>query len=101
MSQEELMNAIAEIEREIAILPEGSITKKKIRDKEYYYHRIARNGKRVEKYIDFSFIYDEVKHLYCEDNGRPSIDPVVLFKLVFIQTLDGCICQVKNGPSYI
>lgn len=53
MTQEELMNAIAEIEREIAILPEGSITKKKIRDKEYYYHRIARNGKRVEKYIDF------------------------------------------------
>ncbi|MCI6429423.1 MAG: AAA family ATPase, partial [Lachnospiraceae bacterium] len=43
----------AEIEREIAILPEGSITKKKIRDKEYYYHRITRNGKRVEKYIDF------------------------------------------------
>ena len=53
MSQEELMNAIAEIEREIAILPEGSITKKKIRDKEYYYYRITRNGKRVEKYIDF------------------------------------------------
>ena len=53
MSQEELMNAIAEIERDIAILPEGSITKKKIRDKEYYYHRITRNGKRVEKYIDF------------------------------------------------
>ena len=53
MSQEELMNAIAEIEREIAILPEGSITKKKIRDKEYYYHRITRKGKRVEKYIDF------------------------------------------------
>ena len=53
MSQEELMNAIAEIERDIAILPEGSITKKKIRDKEYYYHRITRKGKRVEKYIDF------------------------------------------------
>ena len=53
MSQEELMNAIAEIERDIAILPEGSITKKKIKDKEYYYHRITRNGKRVEKYIDF------------------------------------------------
>jgi len=27
--------------------------------------------------------------LYCEDNGRPSLDPVVLFKLVFIQTIDG------------
>ena len=32
---------------------------------------------------------NEVKALYCEDNGRPSIDPVVLFKLVFIQALDG------------
>lgn len=27
--------------------------------------------------------------MYCLVNGRPSIDPVVLFKLVFIQTLDG------------
>jgi len=45
--------------------------------------------RKIDKYIDFNFIYDEVKDLYCEDNGRPSIDPVVLFKLVFIQTLDG------------
>lgn len=45
--------------------------------------------RKIEKYIDFSFIYDEVKDMYCENNGRPSIDPVVLFKLVFIQTLDG------------
>ena len=27
--------------------------------------------------------------MYCENNGRPSYDPVVLFKLVFIQALDG------------
>ena len=45
--------------------------------------------RKVDKYIDFAFIYDEVKDLYCSDNGRPSIDPVVLFKLVFIQALDG------------
>ena len=45
--------------------------------------------RKVDKYIDFTFIYDEVKELYCENNGRPSIDPVVLFKLVFIQALDG------------
>ena len=43
MGQEELMNKIAELEREIAILPEGSITKKKIKDKEYYYHRVTMN----------------------------------------------------------
>ena len=45
--------------------------------------------RKIDKYIDFTFIYDKVKDLYCEDNGRPSIDPVVLFKLVFIQALDG------------
>ena len=45
--------------------------------------------RKVDKYIDFTFIYDEVKELYCSDNGRPSIDPVVLFKLVFIQALEG------------
>ena len=39
----------------------------------------------IDKAIDFSFIYDEVKELYCRDNGRPSIDPVVLFKIVMIQ----------------
>ena len=53
MGQEELINKIAELEREIAILPEGSITKKRIRDKEYYYHRITINGKRTERYVDF------------------------------------------------
>ena len=45
--------------------------------------------RKIDKYIDFNFIYEEVKDLYCVDNGRMSIDPVVLFKLVFIQTLDG------------
>ena len=45
--------------------------------------------RKIDKYIDFSFIYDKVKDLYCENNGRPSIDPVVLFKLVFIQAIDG------------
>ena len=39
----------------------------------------------IDKALDFSFIYDLVRPLYCEDNGRPSIDPVVLFKIVLIQ----------------
>jgi len=54
MRQEELMSRIMELEREISILPEGSITKKKIREKEYYYHRITLNGKRIENYLDFT-----------------------------------------------
>lgn len=43
----------------------------------------------IQRTIDFTFIYDLVKDKYCEDNGRPSIDPVVLFKIVFIQYLFG------------
>ena len=53
LGQEELMNQIAEIEREIALLPEGSITKKRIKEKEYFYHRITKNGKRIENYLSF------------------------------------------------
>lgn len=43
----------------------------------------------VEASIDFSFIYDEVKDLYSEIFGRPSIDPVVLIKLIMLQALYG------------
>jgi len=39
----------------------------------------------IDQAIDFRFIYDDVKDLYCENNGRPSVDPVVLFKIVLIQ----------------
>ena len=45
--------------------------------------------RKIDECIDFTFIYDEVKDLYCCTNGRPSIDPVVLFKLVFIEALEG------------
>ncbi|WP_373419488.1 IS1182 family transposase [Salirhabdus sp. Marseille-P4669] len=40
--------------------------------------------RKVDKYIDFSFIIDKVKPYYSEDNGRPSLDPLVLFKMMFI-----------------
>ena len=44
--------------------------------------------RKVDKYIDFTFIESEVKDLYSLDNGRPT-DPIVMFKLVFIQYIDG------------
>jgi len=43
----------------------------------------------IDRSIDFTFIYDSVKELYCYDNGRPSIDPVVLFKIILTQFLFG------------
>lgn len=44
----------------------------------------------IDRAIDFSFIYDEVEGLYSSyEVGRPGIDPVSLFKIVFIQYLFG------------
>jgi transposase len=45
--------------------------------------------RRIDAFIDFEFIRDKVRHLYCIDNGRPATDPVVLFKLLFIGYLYG------------
>jgi len=38
--------------------------------------------RKVDAAVDFGFIRDRVKHLYYADNGRPALDPVVLFKLL-------------------
>lgn len=45
--------------------------------------------RKIDKVIDFGFIRERVKELYCADNGRPAIDPVVLFKMLFIGYLYG------------
>ena len=45
--------------------------------------------RKIEAAVDFDELYEMVEPLYCADNGRPSIDPVVLFKMVLIQHLYG------------
>jgi transposase len=45
--------------------------------------------RKVDGAVDFGFIRERVKHLYCEDNGRPALDPVVLFKLLLLGYLYG------------
>ena len=41
--------------------------------------------RRVDRYVDFSFIYDLVEEKYSPDRGRASIDPVTLIKIPLIQ----------------
>lgn len=53
-----LYEQIEKKEREIARLPEGGIAKKTIKGKDYYYHRITRDGKRVENYVSFEDVKD-------------------------------------------
>ncbi len=45
--------------------------------------------RRVAKIVDLSFIYDVTHDLYCEDNGRPSVDPVLFFRMQLIGYLFG------------
>lgn len=60
MDNEKIIERIAEIEREIAVLPAGGVSKKNVHGKVYYYHRITQNGKRMEKYVKVEDV-DELK----------------------------------------
>ena len=43
----------------------------------------------IDKAIDWTFIYDLVEEKYSPNHGRPSMDPVMLIKIPFIQYLYG------------
>ena len=45
--------------------------------------------RKVDKTIDFSFIHPLVEHLYCSDNGRPALDPTMMFKILILGYLVG------------
>lgn len=39
----------------------------------------------IDKQIDFSFVEEEVKDLYCADNGRPCYPPEQMFRILFLE----------------
>jgi transposase len=45
--------------------------------------------RKIDAAVDFNGLYELVEPLYSEENGRPSVDPVVLVKMVLIQHLYG------------
>jgi transposase len=45
--------------------------------------------RKIERVVDFSFIHERVAGLYCPDNGRPALDPVMMFKALFVGYLFG------------
>jgi transposase len=62
--------------------------------------------RKIEAAIDFDFIYPLVEEMYSLDNGRPSVDPVVLTKMVFVQYLFGIrsmrqtIKEIETNVAY-
>ena len=69
MAQLDIIERINELEREIALLPPGSIAVKKVKSKDYYYHRITQNQKRTETYVDF----DQVEELRAQIEKKKGI----------------------------
>lgn len=51
MELDKTLTRIAKLEHQIAELPAGSVTKKTVNGKDYYYHRWTEEKKRREKYI--------------------------------------------------
>lgn len=45
--------------------------------------------RKIEKVMDYEWLYKRLEPYYCHDNGRPGTDPVVLIKMVLIQHLFG------------
>ena len=45
--------------------------------------------RKLERHMDFNFIYHETACHYSANNGRPSINPVILIKYLMIVFLYG------------
>ena len=45
--------------------------------------------RKVERVMDYDWLYERLSPYYCADNGRPGADPVVLIKMVLLQHLYG------------
>lgn len=41
--------------------------------------------RQIIELVDFSFVYSELKDAYCLDDGRNAIDPIQMFKYLFLK----------------
>jgi transposase len=62
--------------------------------------------RKIDKHVDFSFIKKLTRNCYCSNNGRPSIDPEIFFRLMVVSYLYGIssdrqLCeQVRYNLAY-
>ena len=47
--------------------------------------------KRVDRVLDLSWLHDAVSECYCQDNGRPSIDPESALRLMLAGFFEGIV----------
>ena len=70
MNPIEIQARITELETQVSNLPAGSIAKKTIKGKDYFYHRQTQNGKRHEKYVSA----DDVDDLRAQIKQRKKLE---------------------------
>ena len=70
MNLSEIQARAAELEQQISALPAGSITKKTVSGKDYFYHRWTENKKRREKYIPA----DELENFRAQIERRKELE---------------------------
>ena len=51
--------------------------------------------KQVDAILDLSWLHDEVRECYCQDNGRPSIDPESALRLMLAGFFQGIVHDRK------
>ena len=43
--------------------------------------------RKMNELVDFSFVYEELNESYCHNNGRTAVDPVRMFKYLFLKSI--------------
>lgn len=43
--------------------------------------------RKINKLVDFSFVYDELESKYCLDNGRAAVPPIRMFKYLMLKAI--------------
>ena len=70
MDLSKMQTRAAELEQQISALPAGSVTKKTVNGKDYFYHRWTENKKRREKYIPT----DELENFRAQIERRKELE---------------------------
>jgi len=56
--------------------------------------------RKLNRVLDLSFVHDSVSDKYCQNNGRPSVDPEVVLRLFLLQAIEG-ISSVRRLMQHV
>lgn len=51
--------------------------------------------RKIDEFVDFEFINELCAPYYCTDNGRPAVEPKIMFKMLFLGYLYGIRSETR------